>query len=240
MSPEQGLADKNLDGRSDQYALACVLYEMLAGQAPFQGSSMMQLVMRHALEPVPPLRIQRQTVSEDLEAVILRALAKAPADRWPSLKEFAQALVQPTGVTWAWRTATTVGMAAAAPARSRRRRPLIVAGLAALLVAAGSAVAWQQMTAASTVNTAAGGLDARRIAITYFDDASSGHSLGYLADGLTESLIDALDRVDLDVVSAGGVAPFRNSTIARDSIARTLRWARSCRAAWTRRAIACA
>ena len=66
MSPEQGLADKNLDGRSDQYALGCVLYEMLAGQAPFQGSSMMQLVMRHALEPVPPLRIQRQTVSEDL------------------------------------------------------------------------------------------------------------------------------------------------------------------------------
>jgi serine/threonine-protein kinase len=71
--------------------------------------------------------------------------------------------------------------------------------------------------------TAGGGLDPRHVAVLYFQDLSPDTSLGYLADGLTESLIDQLSQVrTLDVVSRNGVLPFRRSDLARDSIARAL------------------
>ena len=222
MSPEQALAEKSVDGRSDQYALACVIYEMLAGQPPFTGSSMQQLVMRHAIEPVPPLRVQRQTVSEELEAVILRALAKAPADRWPSLKEFAQALAQPTGVTWAWRSPT---LAMAMPPRRglRARRNLVTAAAMLVVLVGGGTIAWKQRVNATARAADLDEILSRKVAVTYFVDASVDRSLGYLADGLTESLIRQLDRVDaLDVVSTSGVARFRGDDVSPDTVARVL------------------
>ncbi|MBA3894789.1 MAG: hypothetical protein H0X69_14075, partial [Gemmatimonadales bacterium] len=67
-------------------------------------------------------------------------------------------------------------------------------------------------------------LDSRRLAVLYFEDAGGGDSLGYLANGLTEGLIRELSRVQtLDVISTGGVAPYRGTTASRDSIARALR-----------------
>lgn len=67
------------------------------------------------------------------------------------------------------------------------------------------------------------GLDPRGVAVLYFEDVSAGEDLGYLADGLTESLINRLDAVrTLDVVSRNGVRPFRDTTLPRDSIARIL------------------
>ncbi len=69
----------------------------------------------------------------------------------------------------------------------------------------------------------AGGLDAHRIAVLYFQDPTGDDSLGYLADGLTEGLIRQLGTVPtLDVISANGVAPYRGDSIPRDSIARAL------------------
>ena len=59
MSPEQATASRELDGRSDLYAVGCVLYEMLAGQPPFIGATAQQLLARHAIDPVPPLRTVR-------------------------------------------------------------------------------------------------------------------------------------------------------------------------------------
>jgi serine/threonine protein kinase len=92
MSPEQAAASKELDGRSDLYALGCVLYEMLAGQPPFVGSTAQQLLARHAIDPVPPIRTVRRTVPESVEQSVMRALAKVPADRFPTAASFAQAL----------------------------------------------------------------------------------------------------------------------------------------------------
>lgn len=67
------------------------------------------------------------------------------------------------------------------------------------------------------------GLDPRRVAVLYFEDTSNGGDLGYLADGLTEELIDKLSYVrELDVVSRNGVAPYRDADVSRDSIARAL------------------
>ncbi len=226
MSPEQALADRNLDGRSDQYALGCVIYEMLAGQPPFVGVSMQSLVMAHAMAAVPSLRIARQTVSEDLEAVVLRSLAKAPADRWPNLKEFSQALVAPTNVTWSWRAAGTAMYAVppqAAASAARRRLQMFAGALVVVLGLGGGLAAWSTTRSDNATAASVVGENATRIAVTYFADGSADRSLGYLADGLTESLIDQLDRVDgLDVISAEGVAPFRGDGVPIDSVVRAL------------------
>jgi serine/threonine-protein kinase len=93
MSPEQSETDAPVDGRSDTYSLACVLYEMLAGEPPFLGNSAQTILARQLLEPVPPLRSVRATVPVGVERAILRALEKAPADRFATPIHFAAALV---------------------------------------------------------------------------------------------------------------------------------------------------
>jgi serine/threonine-protein kinase len=95
MSPEQASADPTADARSDQYSLACVLYEMLAGQPPFAGTGARATMARHAVEPVPPLRGIRPEVPVAVEQAILRALAKEPSARFAAMAEFAEALVTP-------------------------------------------------------------------------------------------------------------------------------------------------
>jgi serine/threonine protein kinase/tetratricopeptide (TPR) repeat protein len=95
MSPEQASADPTVDPRSDQYSLACVLYEMLVGHPPFTGTSSRATMARHAIEPVPSLRGVRSEVPVAVEHAILRALAKEPADRFASMAEFADALATP-------------------------------------------------------------------------------------------------------------------------------------------------
>jgi serine/threonine-protein kinase len=96
MSPEQATGDENLDARSDLYALACVVYEMLTGTPPFTGANARQTMARQALEPPPSVRAPRPDVPPGVEGAILRALAKDPEDRFPTTVEFAEALSAPT------------------------------------------------------------------------------------------------------------------------------------------------
>jgi serine/threonine-protein kinase len=94
-----------------------------------------------------------------------------------------------------------------------------------LLVVGAGVAGWMQWGRPGTAaGASAGRLGDNRIAVLYFEDVGGGDSLGYLADGLTEGLIRELSRVQtLDVISAGGVAPYRGTTVSRDSIARALR-----------------
>jgi TolB-like protein len=92
MSPEQALGDAALDARSDVYALGCILYEMLAGEPPYTGPTAQAIVARRLAEPVRSLRIVREAVSDQLERVVMRALARVPADRFPSATAFRDAL----------------------------------------------------------------------------------------------------------------------------------------------------
>ena len=92
MSPEQAAGDPNVDGRSDIYALGCVLYEMLSGHPPFMGRNPREIIARHTMDAVPPLRTARPTISDHLDQTVTRALAKVPADRFATARELSEAL----------------------------------------------------------------------------------------------------------------------------------------------------
>jgi serine/threonine protein kinase len=92
MSPEQASGVGKLDGRSDIYSLACVLFEMLSGDPPFTASSSQALMARHAMDPVPSVRTVRSTVPECVDSAINKSLAKHPADRFSTWIQFTNAL----------------------------------------------------------------------------------------------------------------------------------------------------
>ena len=96
MSPEQAAAERELDGRSDLYSLACVVYETLTGEPPFPGGSAQRTLSRHLVEPPAPLRQRRPTIPEQVDRAVLRALAKEPENRFAGTAEFAAALSAPT------------------------------------------------------------------------------------------------------------------------------------------------
>jgi predicted ATPase len=95
MSPEQAAGDP-VDARSDLYALGCVAWEMLAGAPPFSGPTPMAILVRHAVDPVPRLASVCPDLPDHITAAIERALAKAPGDRFATLREWRDALVAPT------------------------------------------------------------------------------------------------------------------------------------------------
>ncbi|MGQ0648931.1 MAG: protein kinase domain-containing protein [Gemmatimonadaceae bacterium] len=98
MSPEQGSGERELDGRSDIYALACVLYEMLTGSPPFTGMSAQAILMRHSTDPVPDVRASRADVPVWVERVVTKALSKDPSRRFATAAEFATALDESSAV----------------------------------------------------------------------------------------------------------------------------------------------
>ena len=167
MSPEQATAARDLDGRSDLYALGCVLYEMLAGQPPFLGATAQQLLARHAIDPVPPLRTVRATVPVGVEQSVMRALAKIPADRFPTAAEFAEALAAPGD------TAVT---SASMPQRHRRRRMVALAAGALVLALAG--YLWWPHPEPE--------LDPNLVAVVPFRVRGAAPALGYLREGMID------------------------------------------------------
>src|SRR3989441_7517839 len=94
MSPEQAAGEAQLDGRSDVYSLGCVLYEMLAGHPPFLGTTAQEILARHTLDPVPPLRTIRPELPAAVDRAVGKALAKAPADRFATAAAFVEAMTQ--------------------------------------------------------------------------------------------------------------------------------------------------
>jgi serine/threonine-protein kinase len=92
MSPEQVAGERKVDARSDVYSLACVLYEMLAGQPPFTAATAQAVMARHLTDPVPAITTVRPGVSQPVATAITEALGKVPADRFASARAFAEAL----------------------------------------------------------------------------------------------------------------------------------------------------
>ena len=221
MSPEQASGTGQVDRRSDIYSLACVLYETLAGQPPFTGPTAQAIMARHSLDAVPRLKIVRETIPDALEDVINRALAKVPADRYQTAAQFAAAI-----------TAASTGTVSRVKPREstsggfpwRMRKPVVVAVVPVVaLLAVGVWLVWGGGRRAGGAVSGGGGLDPRRVAVLYFQDLGRDTGLAYLSDGLTEAVIERLERVRaLDVLSKNATSQFRASAIPRDSVARLL------------------
>ena len=100
MSPEQLTGDREADARSDQYSLACVAYEMLAGEPPFAAPTSQAILANILTQPARRLSQRRRKVPPGLETAVHRALERLPADRYSTLRDFSRALTaEPTSQT---------------------------------------------------------------------------------------------------------------------------------------------
>ena len=173
MSPEQATAEVHIDGRADTYALGCVLYEMLAGHPPFLGTTAQEVLARHTLDPVPPLRTIRRAVPPAVEHAVFKALAKSPADRFPSAAAFSEALTQ-------------TGAPPSLTRQAARPAVFVAAGVAALV--AGYVLL--------TRRPGSSGDPARSIAVLPFVNIGADPNNEPFSDGMSEELITALAKVE--------------------------------------------
>jgi len=153
LSPEQAQGQA-VDGRSDLYSLGCVLFEMVTGRPPFLGDSPVAVASKQVLEqPVPPSKLNTD-VTQDLDAVILRALAKNPANRYQSAEEFRADLERvarglPVEATPVLAPAATQAFDRPAqrtevlpPTEPERRSPWVPVAVTLILIAVLGAVLW--------------------------------------------------------------------------------------------------
>ncbi|HTO73821.1 MAG TPA: protein kinase, partial [Gemmatimonadales bacterium] len=99
MAPEQAMGEREITARADIYALGCVTYEMLVGEPPFTGPTAQAIIARVMTEEPRSLTLQRKTIPPHVEAAVVTALNKLPADRFTSAAAFAEALDHPTAST---------------------------------------------------------------------------------------------------------------------------------------------
>jgi len=175
MSPEQASGDTSIDARTDIYSLGCVLYEMLAGEPPFSGSSPQSVIARVITDEPRPLSQQRPTVSRQLAGAIAQAMAKTPADRPATAGDFARLLES---------TASVPAGHPVASSRSSRRAAIAIA--AALVLGIGVTAAWRWTHASAPTE--------RKIAVLPFENAGSSED-EYFADGMTDEVRSRLSTI---------------------------------------------
>jgi serine/threonine protein kinase/Tfp pilus assembly protein PilF len=206
MSPEQASGEHEIDARTDIYSLGCLLYEMLAGSPPYTGANAQAIFARKVLEPVPSLRVVRNTVPVDVERVIARALAKAPADRFATAAEFSAELD---------RAASSRRTAGALPQLSTRRRVAVISAVLAIMLAGGGWWLAQNVLADS------GRLDS--LVVLPFDNLSRDTAQEYFVAGMHDALISELAQIGaLRVISRTSAHRYRNTEKSVSEIAREL------------------
>jgi serine/threonine-protein kinase len=210
MSPEQAIGDRAVDGRSDQYALGCLIFELAAGQPPYTGATAQAVVARHLTEPVPALSTVQPEVPPGVSAAVKRAMAKTPDDRFPTVGAFADALA--AGLE----TRRT-------PERTERgigRRTLValaVAATAALTVA--YLVRWAPGSESAPGPSGAVPL----VAVMPLETIGTDTSQRYFTAGMTEEIAGQLSRLGgLRVVGTGVAQAYAGASDGLPRMAREL------------------
>ena len=213
MAPEQATGDAQLDERVDQYALAAVLYEMLAGTTPFTGANVAALMAARFTTSVPLISAHRSDVPADIDVAIRRALSIKPADRFASMAEFAQA-VAPALATPA-QFAKLSAMRAATPARSRPR--MVLTGVTIAVIAAAG---WFLAARGGAANPADAG--PIRIAVLPFQNLGDS-SDAYFADGMADELRGKLLKVPgVEVIARASSVQYSGTKKSPAEIAKEL------------------
>jgi hypothetical protein len=195
LSPEQAQGQA-VDERADQYSLGVVLYELLAGAPPYPADSAVAVAMRHVHDPVPSLRERRPDVSRRVDALVQRAMAKNPDDRFRTMSDLAvaiEACLAEEGGTPRWLAESdTASLEPVSPARARRRRErrrrsvpwrlLLALAVIAAGVAAVAAVATGRIDVRGGSDKAPGDLNVTLKAISDYDPIG--------ADGEHPDLVD--------------------------------------------------
>jgi len=197
MSPEQASGEHELDRRSDIYALACVAFDMLTGQPPYDGDG--DLVMtRHRTAPIPSVRGRRHDVPVAVDLALRRAMAKRPDERFATVTEFAQALGRRSAL--------------AASARSLGRWLRFHPRRAALGAAAAAAVFWL-LARGGSGPAAAPPIPRPRLVVTYFEAPATPNGQR-TADAITRHVTDDLQRVTgIDLAGSDLVQDYRDSSL---------------------------
>jgi eukaryotic-like serine/threonine-protein kinase len=206
MSPEQASGERELDSRSDLYSLGCVLYEMLAGHPPFLGITAQEVLARHSLDPVPPLRTVRPELPVGVDRAVQKALAKSPADRFPSLAAFSDALVD----------------ASAPRGRTMARGRIAMAGTAVAVVVLLAGYAIVSLKGSGDPPLAA--LDGPpSIAVLPFENVGSDPRNEPFSDGVAEDLTTELRKVGrLQVKARTSAFAFKGRNLTSQDIGRRL------------------
>ena len=219
MSPEQASGERHLDGRSDIYSLAAVLYEMLAGQPPHTGATEQEVLANLIADEPMRLRVLRDTVPPEVDAAVARGLAKYPGDRFASGEEFVAALSSPHSVdqltaSVAGSTGQMPSRAAEPTTRSLSPRLLIVLGVV-LLLGMGGVFVWQRSRSTEPDI-------GRRIAVLPFVNLSRDED-EYFADGITDDVRGKLAALPgIQVVARSSSSQYAHTTKRPQEIGREL------------------
>jgi serine/threonine-protein kinase len=214
MSPEQASASGHIDGRSDVYSLGCVLYEMLAGEAPFTGPTAQIIIAKRFSEPVPQVHHVRPSVPGHVEQAVTRSLALVPADRFASAAEFGRAL-QPTATG---PTANATRPSAAADGRTRRRFPVAAMALGlGFLIGLGVLFAWRRGQAGAGETGSA-----KVLAVLPFENLGDS-AQAYFADGVSDEVRGKLSQLEgLAVIARSSSNEYRRTNKSPQQIGREL------------------
>jgi serine/threonine-protein kinase len=219
MSPEQASGRSPLDSRSDLYSLGCVLYEMLAGQPPFTGPTAESVAHQHLTAVPRPVSELRPSVPASVVAVLQRALAKAPADRFSTAAQFAEALAHGDV---AYRHVAEMSTAPPVPEARPARRPAgpgrrwRLAALLAGAVACAGAGAWVLLRPGGPARAPTAAVPAHprsAVAVLPPQNLSASGPHAYFASGLHDELLTQLAKVaSLTVISRTSVMGYQGTT----------------------------